>query len=309
MVKALVTGGAGFIGSHIVDRLIEAGNEVHVLDNLSSGSKSNINPKAQFHQGDIRKAETPKLIKEIAPDVIVHTAAQMSVRVSMDDPMLDIDQNVAGTVNILHACESLSKKPQIIFTSTGGAIYGDQDIFPATEDHPIRPTSVYGLSKKVGELYLDLWHRTYQIPYTVLRLANVYGPRQSPHGEAGVVAIFSQKIMKGEQPTINGDGKKTRDFVFVKDVADAAVKAVEKRSVGIFNIGTGRETTIASIFEILSKSLKSSLTPISGPDKPGEQQRSCIDCTLAGKVLGWKPSVSIEEGLALTAAWFAEYKG
>lgn len=303
MAHALVTGGAGFVGSHIVERLLADGLQVTVLDDLSSGLKENLPSKAELIVGDIRTPEARRVLIDRRPDFIVHAAAQISVRISMDDPVLDGETNVVGLLNLLSACRD-SYHPHFVFISTGGAIYGEQDNFPASEDHPVRPTSVYGLSKRVSELYLELWERQFELPFVALRLANVYGPRQNPHGEAGVVAIFNERLLRGDVATIFGDGKQTRDFVFVKDVADAVGRVVQKRIKGIYNIGTGVETTVNDLYKFICQSLGVSKAANPGPERLGEQLRSCVDSRKAKKTFGWEPSVSIQEGLKVTSDWF-----
>lgn len=305
MTKALVTGGAGFIASHIVEGLLETGAEVIVIDNLSSGRKENLSPRAKMVMMDIRSEKVAELIAEEKPDLVVHAAAQISVRKSMEDPVFDADVNVRGLLNILHSFSG-RKLPYFVFISTGGAIYGEQDFFPATEDHPIRPTSVYGMAKRVSELYLDLWHRVYGMKYAVLRLANVYGPRQNPHGEAGVVAIFSERLLRGEVPTINGSGEQTRDFVFVRDVARAVVSVCEQGVSGVYNIGTGVETSVNELYRLIAAAAQSSISPGYVEGKAGEQMRSSIDSSEAGKAFGWKAMYNLEEGIKETVAWFRE---
>ena len=302
MAKIIVTGGAGFIGSHIVDRL-RPGNEVHVIDNLSSGSKKNLGADVPLHELDIRSAEAAKLVHKIAPDIVVHAAAQISVRISMDEPTLDTDINVTGLVNLLTPLAQ-TKNAHVVFLSSGGACYGEQETYPAPESHPIRPESVYGLSKRVGEMYLDLWSRVWGVKSTSLRLSNVYGPRQNPHGEAGVVAIFCERLLAGKDITINGTGKQTRDFVYVGDVADAVFKSVQMRPEGEFNIGTAKETSILSIAEELQKRACPTAKINFGPAKAGEQMRSVIDNTRAREVFGWKPSVEMAAGIDQTLAWY-----
>lgn len=303
MATIVVTGGAGFIGSHVVEGFVSTGHTVHIIDNLSSGLKANVIPGATLHELDIRDIKSRELLVSLKPDVVVHAAAQISVRVSMEDPTFDAQVNVAGLVNLLQAFQT-GHSPFFIFISTGGAIYGEQDSFPATEDHPIRPASVYGLAKRVGEMYLDLWKREYKLSYAVLRLANVYGPRQNPHGEAGVVAIFNEKLIAGQIPTINGSGEQTRDFVFVKDVAAAAQQVFEKRIEGTFNIGTGRETSVNTLFSMVAQAVKPDARPNYAPGKAGEQMRSCIDSSAAQRAFGWKPVVAIDEGCRQTAEFF-----
>lgn len=304
MAKILVTGGAGFIGSHIVENFLAEKNDVVIVDDLSSGSERNIQKGARFVHLDIRSPEMRKLLQHEKPEIIVHAAAQISVRLSMEDPHFDTEVNVAGLVNILQGLGA--DRPFFVMISTGGAIYGEQTEFPAKENHQILPASVYGLAKRVSEMYLDLWHREMKLQYASLRLANVYGPRQNPHGEAGVVAIFNRKLIAGETPVINGNGEQTRDFVFVKDVA-AAVKAVsDKRIPGIFNIGTGVETSVNALYKHICESLGKHIEPQRVPAKAGEQMRSCIDAGLAQKTFGWKPAVTIAEGLKITSDWFRQ---
>lgn len=306
MGKAVVTGGAGFIGSHIVDTLLASGHSVEIIDDLSTGVASNVPKGVVLHKADIRSADTRALLAKIQPDLLVHAAAQISVRVSMENPVFDTEVNVVGLVNLLHAFSGL-KFPHFVLLSTGGAIYGEQDIFPAPETHPIHANSVYGTAKRVDEMYLDLWGRQYGLKWAALRLANVYGPRQNPHGEAGVVAIFSQRLLRNQQPVINGDGKQTRDFVYVGDVA-AAVKAVtDKKITGIYNIGTGRETNVNELYEQIRSALGSKTQAEHAEAKAGEQMRSCIDATLAHKTFGWKPSMPIEQGIKATVEWFRQH--
>ena len=304
MARIVVTGGAGFIGSHIVERFLKVGgHEIHVIDDLSTGERANLFPAVQFHQADIRSPQAAALLATLRPEILVHTAAQISVRLSMEDPVNDTDINVKGLVNLLHAFRG-KNLPFVVFTSTGGAIYGEQEKFPADENHPLAPASVYGLAKRTSELYLELWQRQYGLRFAALRLANVYGPRQNPHGEAGVIAIFCKKLLKGETPTINGSGEQTRDFVFVQDVARAVEQVASGRVCGIFNIGTGVETSVNELYGYIRQSLSSPIAAVHGPTAPGEQLRSCIDNSRARKTFGWKPELSIREGVEQTAAWF-----
>lgn len=307
-MKILITGGAGFIGSHIADAYSLAGHEVACLDNMSSGKESNLPKGAKLIKDDIRSANAQNIIITEAPDIIIHTAAQLSVRISMEDPVMDADVNVCGTVNLLQGArilnEKTGKKPFFVFLSTGGAIYGEQVTFPADENHQLSPESVYGLAKRVGELYFDLWLRKFEIPHVALRLSNVYGPRQSPHGEAGVVAIFIEKLLKGEIPTINGDGSQTRDFVYVKDVANAALISGSKNIQGIFNIGTGIETSVVELTKQITRALDYTGKINHGPAKDGEQQRSCISPQKALEFLNWKPTVELSQGIKETVEFF-----
>lgn len=302
-MKVLVTGGAGFIGSHVCDEFVRAGHEVIALDNLSSGKKENLDPKVRLAVLDIRSAEAAELIKREKPQVLCHLAAQMDVRRSVEDPRFDAEANILGFINLLEAARQ-SEVKKVIFSSTGGAIYGEQDVFPAPESHPTRPVSPYGVSKASGELYLGYYRAQYGLPYVALRYANVYGPRQNPHGEAGVVAIFSQRLVTGQPCTIFGPGTQTRDFVFGPDVARANYLAFEKDYVGAVNIGTGIETNINELYQLLAEAAGSGAKATHAPGKPGEQQRSCIDNSLAKKVLGWSPAVGLKEGLQRTIEYF-----
>lgn len=302
-MKVLVTGGAGFIGSHVCDEFLRAGHEVIALDNLSSGKRENLDPRVRLVELDIRSPEAAALIKSERPQVLCHLAAQMDVRRSVEDPRFDADANILGFLNLLEAAR-VSDVKKVIFSSTGGAIYGEQDVFPAPEGHPTRPVSPYGVSKAAGELYLGYYRAQYGLPYVALRYANVYGPRQNPHGEAGVVAIFSQRLVAGRECTIFGDGGQTRDFVFGPDVARANLLAAQKDYVGPLNIGTGVETDLNRLYALLAEAAGSNLKATYAPGKPGEQRRSCIDAGLARKVLGWEPSVQIAEGLRKTVEFF-----
>ncbi len=306
-MKILVTGGAGFIGSNIVDAYIQAGHDVVVVDDLSTGRKENVNPKARLIKVDIQDAGLEKVFEGTKFDVINHHAAQMDVRRSVADPKFDASVNVLGMLNLLE----LGKKygvGKVIFSSTGGAIYGEQDYFPADEQHPLRPLSPYGITKLATEKYLFYYKAVYGIQHVILRYANIYGPRQNPHGEAGVVAIFADKMLKGEQPVINGDGKQTRDYVFVGDVVRANLLALAHTISDIFNIGTGVENDVNTLFRIIKKSTSSSCEEKHAPAKMGEQLRSVIDSSKAKKILGWIPTVSLEEGLEKTVQYFRSAK-
>src|SRR5690349_7295674 len=253
-MRIVVSGGAGFIGSHIVDSYIAEGHEVFVLDNLSSGQKANLHPKAKLYSVDILDPNVPGMIGEIRPDVLNHHAAQMDVRRSVADPVFDARINVLGFLNLLEAGRTAGLK-KVIFASSGGAMYGEQEKFPAPEDHPTRPASPYGVSKLTGENYLSYYRTTFGIPYVALRYANVYGPRQNFKGEAGVIAIFIDQLLSGQTPVINGDGKQTRDFVYAGDVADANLLALETPFVGGINIGTGIETDLNALYDKLAGQL------------------------------------------------------
>jgi UDP-glucose 4-epimerase len=303
-VKILVTGGAGFIGSNIVDAYLAAGHEVFVLDDLSSGSLDNLSQKAKSFQMDIRDPKVEKIFVENKFDVMNHLAAQMDVRKSVADPVFDSTVNVTGTLNLLENCRKHGVK-KVIFSSTGGAIYGEQDYFPADENHPTRPLSPYGIAKLAVEKYLFFYNAVHTMGYVVLRYANVYGPRQNPHGEAGVVAIFSSKLLNGEEPVINGDGRQTRDYTFVGDVVSANVLALDYPKSDIFNIGTGRDTDVNALYTKLRNAVGSSAPEKHGPAKAGEQLRSVIDYSKARKILGWEPKVGLDEGIKLTVDFFS----
>ncbi len=302
-MKILVTGGAGFIGSHIVDSLIEKGHDVVVLDDLSSGSVKNLPRKIRFIKLDVRSNNVCTLFLEEQFDAVFHLAAQMDVRKSVDDPKFDASVNIIGGLNILECCVRHNVK-KVIFASTGGAIYGEQDYFPADEKHPLRPLSPYGVAKLSYEQYLFYYKEVYGIDYVSLRFANIYGPRQNPHGEAGVVAIFTTKFLNGDQPVINGDGKQTRDYVYVGDIVDANLLALEYPETGIFNLGTGVEADVNTLYRTLRDLTGVECEEIHGPAKKGEQQRSVLDYSHAKKVLGWAPKVDLEQGLKKTVEYF-----
>jgi UDP-glucose 4-epimerase len=305
-MKVLVTGGAGFIGSHVCDALLGKGHAVVALDDLSTGQKQNVPKGARLVVLDIRSAEAAQLIAGEKFDAVVHLAAQMDVRKSVDSPAFDADVNVVGTLNLLEAARKAGVK-KVVFSSTGGAVYGEQDVFPATEAHPHRPVSPYGCSKAACELYLNYYRVQYGLAFVALRYANVYGPRQSPHGEAGVVAIFSQKLLRGASCTIYGDGGQTRDFVYVGDVARANLLALESSQSGeAFNIGTGVETDVNALYRHLAEAAGSTTPAVHAAGKPGEQRRSVIDPGKAGRVLGWKPEVALAQGLRQTLEWFRQ---
>jgi len=306
--RILVTGGAGFIASHVADQLVAAGYNVAVVDNLSVGKREYVPAAAQFYPYDIKAPETVELIRGWRPQVIVHHAAQMSVQVSVQDPVFDARENILGTLNLLQAAAE-AKVEKVIFASTGGAIYGDDAPLPARETDRARPEAPYGIAKLAVEHYLHFYQREHGIIPIALRYANVYGPRQNGMGEAGVVAIFIEKFLAGQQPRINGDGLQTRDFVFVGDIVAANLLALAYPKAGAFNIGTGRETDILTIYLKLQEFLGSPMGPVHGPAKPGEQRRSVLDSTLAQTELGWQPLVSLAQGLAQTAAAFREAAG
>ncbi len=307
-MKIVVTGGAGFIASQIVDAYIERGHEVHILDDFSTGQESNLNPKATVHRIDIAEPKTAKLVEQIKPEVLSHHAAQMDVRHSVADPAFDARVNIIGFINLLEACKNAGAK-KVIFASSGGAVYGEQEIFPAPESHATEPASPYGVSKRTGELYLSYYQQAFGLPYIALRYANVYGPRQSTRGEAGVVAIFLSLLLSGKTPVINGDGRQTRDYVYVGDVVAANVAALESSFVGQINIGTGVETDVVTIYEHLRAAVGSGIKAEHGPAKTGEQRRSCLDASRAAAILGWRPQMALRDGLQRTGAYYRDTLG
>ncbi len=302
-MNILVTGGAGFIGSHVVDSYIELGHNVIVVDSLLTGSLENLNPKAKFYKIDIRDDKIEEIFKSEKIDAINHHAAQMDVRKSVEDPIYDADVNIIGSLKLLQLGVKYGVK-KFIFASTGGAIYGEQDYFPADEEHPTRPLSPYGVAKLTVEKYLYFYKEVHGLNYIALRYANIYGPRQNPHGEAGVVAIFTSKMLKGEQPVINGDGLQTRDYTYVGDVVRANVLALNYDKSDVFNVGTGIETDVNTLFHKLKALTGANCEEFHGPAKPGEQRRSVISYEKIYKTLGWKPEVSLDEGLKLTVEFF-----
>jgi len=301
-MNILVTGGAGFIGSNLVDSLVNAGHKVIIADNLSTGRRENLNNQALFYQVDIRDLRLEAIFRERQIDVVFHLAAQIDVRRSVAEPVNDAEINILGSLNLLSMAVKY-KAGRIIFSSTGGAVYGEQTYYPADEEHPANPISPYGVSKLSFEKYLYYAKEEFKLNYTVLRYANVYGPRQDPHGEAGVVAIFSNCLLGGQAPTIYGDGEQTRDFVFVGDVVRANMLVLEKSLDGTFNVGTGAETSVNTLCMKMTDIAGTKLKPAYAPSKPGEQRRSVID---PSKLIsaGWRPSVGIEEGLGETIEYF-----
>lgn len=308
-MKVLVTGGAGFIGSHIVDAFLDLGHHVHILDDLSTGRERNINPHATFTKGDIRDASVvDALFRAEKFDVMCHQAAQMDVRRSVADPVFDASVNLLGLLTLAEACLKYGVR-KLLFASSGGAIYGEQDYFPADEEHPTRPISPYGVAKLTTEHYLYYYQAVHGIEWIALRYANVFGPRQNPEGEAGVVAIFTTKMLKGAQPIINGEGTQTRDYVFVGDVVQANVLALQRAGSGIFNVGTGIETDVNTLFRRLRSYTGSRCEEKHGEAKKGEQLRSVLDNRRIINTLGWKANVSLDDGLRQTVAYFRKELG
>jgi UDP-glucose 4-epimerase len=304
-LKVLVTGGAGFIGSHVADRLAADGHDVVILDDLSTGHVEHLAPNARFYQMDLHSPWIDELFRIERPEAVVHEAAQASVRRSVEDPVFDAGVNVLGTAALLQASVHHGVR-RFLFASTGGALYGDADVTPTPEDYPTLPVSPYGASKLAAEVYLRTFHAMNGLSYAALRYANVYGPRQDPHGEAGVVGIFTRRLLSGEKARINGDGKQTRDFVYVGDVAEANARALVSDAVGSFNVGTGVETDISTIFQMLKRLTNSNQPEEHGPPLPGEQRRSVVDARKIEKALGWKPKTSLQAGLNATVQYFRE---
>lgn len=319
-MKIMVTGGAGFIGSHVVDRYIAEGYEVTVIDNLSTGKKHNLNPSAKFYLMDIRSNLLEEVFKLEKPEIVNHHAAQISVPASVDDPLFDAGVNISGFLNILQCSVKYGTK-KVIFISSGGAIYGEANKFPTPEDHLPQPSSPYAISKLISEYYLNFYKKQYGIDFTVLRYSNIYGPRQVPHGEAGVVSIFIEKLLKGEVPTIyfhNGEPEgMTRDYCYVEDVVRANIIALEKGSGETFNIGTGKGTVTMELYRKILRLMRSSGfakekiydSPKKGPARPGDIRKSYVDIKKAKNHFGWEPEYNLSAGLEKTIKWFLDKSG
>ncbi len=340
-ITVLVTGGAGFIGSHIVDLLIKNNYEVVIIDDLSSGREENINQKARFYKLNISdKKELTEIFKQEKPDYIFHEAAQISVSFSVRDPLFDAQTNILGSLNLLQCCLLDQQVKGIVFASSGGTIYGEPEHFPITEDYPFRPQSPYGISKVAVEHYLDFYQKNYNLPYVALRYGNVYGPRQDPYGEAGVIAIFIEKMLKGEIPTINGDGEYIRDYIYVEDIAQANLLALQNMvklskdirevqktkekekeaktetetkvkpepeiKLNSFNLGTGRGVSVNEIFSLLKEIIKFPHPAHYGPPRAGDLRKNILNCRLISEVLGWQPQFDFPRGLEKTVNWFKE---
>ncbi|MDP8205149.1 MAG: NAD-dependent epimerase/dehydratase family protein [Candidatus Electryonea clarkiae] len=304
-MNILLTGGAGFIGSHVGDLLIEHDHQVTIVDDLSAGRRSNLPPGCDFYEMDIRSKEINSLWQEKQFDTLVHLAAQMDVRKSVEDPLFDSDVNIRGSLNLMEAGKDNGLK-RVVFTSTGGAGYDDNVTFPTPESTPAKPISPYGIAKISFELYLRYYERQYGIQNIALRLANVYGPRQNPFGEAGVVAIFAQRLLADNDIIINGDGLQTRDYVFCQDIAKAIHLALAYEDNGFFNIGTSIETSVVEIFQLIRQATGSDAGELHGPEQSGEVRRSALDVALAEKELGWKPVVTLQEGIRETIEYFRQ---
>lgn len=302
-MKILVTGGAGFIGSHVADALIDRGHEVHIMDNFQGGRRENVPAEAALHELDIRSGDAASLCRREAFDVMFHLAAQMDVRRSVADPAFDADVNIVGFLSLMEAARPSLKK--VIFSSTGGAIYGEPEYTPQDEEHPVRPISPYGIAKLATEKYLFYYKEVYGLDYVALRYGNVFGPRQNPHGEAGVVAIFTERMLRSEDVWINGSGSQTRDYVFVDDVVGANMAALQFEGTGIFNVGTGIETDVNFLFRTIRELTNADVPERHADAKPGEQMRSVLGCGLALDQLDWRPLVAIKDGLGQTVDWFS----
>lgn len=302
-MRIVVTGGAGFIGSHLADAFLAAGHDVAVVDDLSSGHAEQVPAGARLHRLDIRSEDAARVVAEEKPDVLCHHAAQMNVRLSVEDPIHDAAVNVIGMLRLLEAARHAGTK-RVIFASSGGTVYGEVSEYPTPEEHPTAPMCPYGVTKLTGERYLDYYRAVHGIHYVALRYANVYGPRQDPHGEAGVVAILSKGLLRGDGCNIFGDGLQTRDYVFVGDVVRANLAALECDYAGPVNIATGRETSVVELHARIRRLLGSEVLPRHVAPKDGEVRRNVLACGRAAEVLGWKPEVDLDEGLGRTVDYF-----
>jgi UDP-glucose 4-epimerase len=312
-MKIVITGGAGFIGSNIADALIAKGHRVVVIDNLSRGKKENLNPKAKFYKLDIRDKKIPEIFKKEKSQAVFHYAAQIDTRTSVRDPIFDAEVNVLGTINIAKAAAGSGVK-KIIFASSGGALSSEETVLPTPENKIALPVSPYGAAKISGEMYLHYFWKMYGLDYIALRMANVYGPRQSPHGEAGVIAIFTDKMLRGDQPIIFGSGRQTRDYVYIEDIVRANLLALKSDKVGSYNVGTGKETDVLYLFRKIKNLIGSDAREVHGAPAgqknetgalvPGEQKRSSLNAEKIRRELGWKPAVKLDEGLKKTVEWF-----
>ncbi|MBO0707101.1 MAG: GDP-mannose 4,6-dehydratase [Candidatus Dormibacteraeota bacterium] len=301
-MRIVVTGGAGFIGSHLVDALLGRGDEVLVVDDLSTGVRDQVNPGATFLELDLRDGDATERLVAWRPDAICHLAAQMSVSRSVREPLYDAGVNLIGALHVLEAARQVDAR--LLFSSTGGALYGDAERLPTPETEPAWPVSPYGVAKLSFEHYLHCYRVAHGLSYAALRYANVYGPRQNPHGEAGVVAIFCLRLLAGEAAVINGDGTFTRDYIYVDDVVRANLAALDSREIGHFNVGTGRQTTVNQIFHLVVDHLGLDVEETHGPVRAGDQRTSALDSTLLERTLGWRPEVALEDGIPRTADWF-----
>jgi len=305
-MKALVTGAAGFIASHVVELYLQQGYEVVIVDDLSTGRRSNLNPAATFYEMDIRSPELATVFEKERPDIVNHHAAQMDVRRSVADPLFDADVNIRGSINVIECAKRYGVK-KMVYISTGGAVFGEPEYVPCDENHPINPICQYGASKHTVEHYLYMYKVNYGLNYVVLRYPNVFGPRQDPHGEAGVVAIFTGQMLTDKQVIINGDGEQLRDYVYVGDCARANLLALTiEKAEGIYNLGSGRGTTVNQVFDALKSITGYRRDPVHGPAKVGETRAIYLDASKARRELEWEPTVSLEDGLRQVVNHFAE---
>ena len=307
-MKVLVTGGAGFIGSHLVDALIDRGHQVVVVDNICTGFTDNVNPAAKFYQMSICDQELAEVFLQEKPDLVNHHAAQMIIKRSVENPLLDAQENILGSLNVIRNCIHFGVR-KLIYVSSGGAIYGEPEYLPVDEEHPVNPVSEYGVSKHTAEHYLHLYGLRDGLDYVVLRYSNVYGPRQNPGGEAGVVAIFASQMLRGERPTIFGPGDKTRDYTHVFDIVEANLLSMEHGEKATYNLGTGVETSDQEMFDTLAETLAYTGSPIYASVRPGEIHRICLDSSKAKKELGWKPKFTLSEGLSQAAEYYRSLTG
>lgn len=305
-MRVLVTGGAGFIGSHVVDALLAAGHSVAVADNLSTGKRSNLNSDAAFYECDICDSDLDDVFAEVRPDIVNHHAAQMDVRIAVEHPQFDATVNVLGALNVLE-CARRHGAIKFIFASSGGAVYGEPEELPANESLQVAPLSPYGLTKYTFEQYLALYRRLHGTAYCALRYPNVYGPRQDPDGEAGVVAIFTRQLLGGETPAIFGDGTKSRDYVHIEDVVDANLRVLEACDAEVLNIGSGIETTDREVFDAVADAVGVQLEPNYAPIRPGEVSRICLDASRMERLTGWRPATPFSEGVGQTVSWYREH--
>lgn len=303
-MRILVTGGAGFIGSHVVDACLAAGHDVVVVDDLSTGRRAHVNPRARFHEIDVRDPDLDAVFAAEKPEAVSHQAARVNVREAFEQPVSFADVNVLGSLKVLECCRRHGTR-KVVYASTCG-VYGDPQSLPVTEDHPVNPLDPYAASKHHVEHYLSLYAVNFGLAFTVLRYANIYGPRQDPYGEGGVVAIFARRMLDGEQPVINGDGDQERDFVYVADVAQANLHALERGDGGIYNLGWGVGTTINQLYVHLTDHTGYAAPPVHGPARPGEIFRSVLDGSRARIELGWQPQVALDDGLGHTVAYFRQ---
>lgn len=307
-MKVLVTGGAGFIASHLSDRLLASGHEVAIVDNLATGKRENLPSGAAFHEVDIRSEELEGVFERESPEVVCHHAAHIDVTRSVRDPGYDASINILGALNVLECCRKYAVR-KVIYAGTGGALFGEPSYLPVDESHPVDPISPYGVSKHTVEHYLFAYRHNFGLDYTVLRYPNVYGPRQDPHGEAGVVAIFALQMLNGQRPTIFGDGTKTRDYCYVGDIVEANMLALISPACGVYNLGRGIEVTDLEIFEAVRDAVGTSVAPIFGEKRPGEVERIALDASRARAELGWKWEVDLTDGVARAVAFYRALVG